>query len=88
MSEDFIESLASTYEKLIVVEELMDAGGLLDELTAGLCTLTTRGRLLTSPRLYRRAVDGYTWSTLDREGLYKGYGLSIDHLRQWLTDIR
>lgn len=54
----------------------MDAGGRLDELSR----LLARAETTPMPRLRSLAVDGFTFSTLEPEGLYRRFGLTAEAL--------
>ncbi len=71
LAPELAAELTGRYDDLLVVEELMRAGGLLDELCAALARLDPSPR----PRLRHHAVDGFTFSTLEPGGLYRSFGL-------------
>ncbi len=77
--------LANTYDRLIVVEELFETGGLLDELNRSLAHARSQGLPVKQPLFFHRAVCGLPFSTLDPEGLYEHFQLTPPHLIPFLT---
>jgi transketolase len=71
------------YAVVAVVEELVDAGGLLDEVAHALARHPTS----RAPRLRSLAVDDFTFSTLERDGLYAHFGLTAERLLSRLQPL-
>lgn len=82
----FVAELANGYERWFVVEELIAAGGLLDELTGAAAELRRQGTLAQWPDIYHRAVDDFTFSTLDDEGLYNHFRLNGQALAEFVAE--
>lgn len=77
--------LTGIYDRLIVVEELFEAGGLLDELNRTLAVAREQGLAVKSPIFFHRAVRGLPFSTLEPEGLYEHFQLTPKHLVPWMN---
>lgn len=77
--------LANTYDRLIVVEELFETGGLLDELNRAFACARGQGLPVKQPLFHHRAVHGLPFSTLDPEGLYEHFQLTPPHLIPFLS---
>ncbi len=84
---DWVARLATTYERLIVAEELFETGGLLDELNRALAQARGMGLSANQPLFFHRAVRGLPFSTLDPEGLYNHFQLTPQHLIPWLSAL-
>ena len=69
------------YETLFVIEEHVGAGGLLDVVAGSFAALG-----LIPPRLVHKAVDGFTHSTLEPDGLYEHFGLDAEALTRFVAE--
>ncbi|MBU1537609.1 hypothetical protein KKF84_20005 [Myxococcota bacterium] len=87
LDQSWCARLASTYDHLVIVEELFEAGGLHDELCHALAVASDQGLSSGHPRISHRAVGGLPFSTLDPAGLYKHFQLTPDHLAQWFLSL-
>jgi len=77
-----VDSLLA-YATLVAAEELVDAGGLLDELSRLLAHLDSP----LAPRLRSLAVDSFTFSTLEADGLYRHFGMTAEALAERLRAL-
>lgn len=84
-AEDFAKALFDKFDEIIIVEELIDSGGLFDEITNAFARLTTSGYGSRPPILKHRCCTGMTHSTRDPGGLYAAFGLDVDSLIEFLT---
>ncbi len=82
----FYEQL-SRYEHLIIVEEHIDAGGLMDEISTGLASLNEAGSTRLVPRLYHKSVHDFTFSSREPEGLYEHFELCAHNIRQYVEGL-
>lgn len=83
LASSFSRTLCESYNTLVVIEEHVSAGGLLDALAGSIATLGVR-----PPTLVHKAVDDFTFSTLEPDGLYEHFGLDTASLDQFLNAQR
>lgn len=72
------------YQRLYVIEELFETGGLFDEIQLGLVKLIQPAPL---PIIHHRAVSGLTFSTLEPMGLYSHFGLTPKRIAEWIENL-
>lgn len=75
IKKSFVRMLMTRYSRWIVREELYEAGGLLDELTAVAHCVYNEGDVACWPRTQHQAVNDFTFSTLEPDGLYRHFGM-------------
>jgi transketolase len=80
LSAERVSELIERYDELLIIEELIEAGGLLDELSRVIASLCSSRR----PAMRHLAVDGFTCSTLEPDGLYRRFGLDREALSHWV----
>jgi transketolase C-terminal domain/subunit len=77
----FVRRLGEAYDTLFVLEEHVEAGGLLDVIAGSFAALGSR-----PPQLVHKAVDDFTFSTLEADGLYAHFGLDAEALSRFVAE--
>lgn len=80
LAPEFLSMLGDRYKKIYVIEELIAAGGLFDEVAHGYAVAGGK-----TPELIHYAPDGLTFSTRDPLGLYRHFGLTPPQIEAFLT---
>jgi transketolase C-terminal domain/subunit len=80
----YARALAARYERLAVVEEAFETGGLLDELTHAFAAGIADDPTVRPPELLHLAVDDFAFSTREPLGLYQHFGLHPEGIRRFL----
>jgi len=73
----FVNEITDKYKKIFFIEELIDCAGLFDEFMKKLASQDNPEKL---PQIYYRAVNDFTFCTLDRIALYKYFKLDTDNI--------
>ncbi|HPN32235.1 MAG TPA: transketolase C-terminal domain-containing protein [bacterium] len=76
----FVEKLCRGYKNIFVIEENYPEGGLFDEI----CDKIFRIKNIRVPRLFHKAADGFSFSTLEPFGLYKHFSLDKDSVIKYI----
>jgi len=84
MPSELVAELANRYRVLWIVEELCPQGGLFDLIADALAGLAQANADTRPPRMLHRAADGFTFSTLQTDELYRHFGLTADTIAEWV----
>ena len=90
ISREFCELLAINYKNIFVIEENISSGGLYDELNLVISKISSIKKNNNKinfklENIFSKAVDDFTFSTLDQFGLYKHFGLDKNSIAEYLT---
>jgi len=80
----YARALAARYERLAVVEEAFEAGGLLDELAHAFAREVAGSPAVRPPEMLHLAADDFAFSTREPRGLYERFGLDPEGIRRFL----
>ena len=76
----FVKKLCRDYKNIFVIEENYFEGGLFDEI----CNKIFQIKNIGFPRLFHKAVEGFSFSTLEPFGLYKHFSLDKDSIIKYI----
>ncbi|MBP7654070.1 hypothetical protein KA977_11645 [Candidatus Dependentiae bacterium] len=80
----FVKELCTKYDTIFIIEENYFSGGLFDEVNNRISDLLNNESHIIIPRIFHKAVEGFSFSTLEQFGLYKYFGVDKEGIIKFI----